>query len=93
MPVTFNFEYDGVAGINPGETITVGWVLFAGEFPPLIDHGQILRGGPGRHFVQVRTMDQEGESAGFSRAFFYTVRNLDSAFIYTGYNYIFPKVT
>jgi hypothetical protein len=93
MPVSMSYEYDGVTGIGPGETVQLGWCLFRGEFPdPLIDHTQIIRGGPGRHFVEVRRTVEEGETPGNCRAFFYTVKNLSSEFIYTGNNYIFFKV-
>jgi hypothetical protein len=92
MAVSMNFEYDGVTGLSPGETVEVGWCLFDGEFPPLIDGTQVLRGGPDRHFVEIRRTLDEG-ATGNCRAFFYTVRNLSSGFVYVGNNYIFPEVS
>ena len=94
MPIDMHFEYLGVLGINPGETVDVGWCLFDGEFPdPLIDHTIIFGGGPDRHFVEVRRTFDEGQTPGNCRAFFHSVRNLSSGFIYTGQNYIFFRVT
>lgn len=86
------YEYDGVLGLNAGQTANVGWLMFDGDFPPLIDHSIILRGSASRHFVQVRGFDQEGATPGFGRAVYYTVQNLDSEFIYTGLNYIWFNV-
>jgi hypothetical protein len=94
VPIDMHFEFQGVLGINSGQTVDVGWCLFDGEFPdPLIDHTQILRGGPDRHFVEVRRTLEEGQTPGFCRAFFYSIRNLSSDFIFTGQNYIFFRVT
>jgi len=93
MAVTLNYEYDGVTGLNPGQEVEIGSCLFDGEFPdPMIDHTIIIRGGADRHFVEVKRTLEEGQTPGFCRAFFYTVRNLSSGFIYTGNNYIFVKI-
>ncbi len=91
MAVTFNHEYLGVSSIGPGETVEIGWELFPGEFPPLIDHSYMVGFATGRHFLEVRTTVVEGRSSGFVRAFYYTIRNLDSHFMYTANDYIFPS--
>jgi hypothetical protein len=93
MAVSFSFEFLGTLSINGGQTVNVGWELFPGEFPPLIDHSIILRGGPGRNFVEVRDILHEGVTPGAFRAFNYNARNLSPNFIFTGMNYIFPKVS
>jgi hypothetical protein len=92
VAIRSTYENDGVLGLNAGELATVGWEMFDGDFPPLIDHSIILRGSAGRHFVRVTVFDQEGATPGFGRAVYYTVQNLDSEFIFTGLNYIWFNV-
>jgi len=90
--ITMTVEFDGLLGLNAGETATVGWLMFDGDWPPLIDHSIIIRGSSGRHFVQVRGFDQEGFTPGHGRASYYTVRNLDTEFIQTFMDYIWFNV-
>ena len=82
------FEYDGVLGLNAGETATVGWEMFDGDFPPLVDHSVILRGSESRHFVQVRGSTRKVRRRASGERSTTPLENLDSAFIYTGLNNI-----
>ncbi len=92
MPVTFAYEYMGITTVRPGETVEMGWELFPGEFPPLIDHSFFSVGGPGgyRTFLDVHPTVVEGPEPG-PRAFFYSVQNPNPGYAFMFTDFIFPK--
>jgi hypothetical protein len=92
MAIEMTFEKLGQVSIAAGATVQIGWQLFDGEFPPLIDHTSVFGFDSARHIVRVSTIDHEGPN---NRAFHYSVTNISSgpAIVVIPQHYIFFKAS
>jgi hypothetical protein len=90
MAIDVYFENLGQLSIAAGATVAVGWELFPGEFPPLINHTSVYGFDSARHIVRVGTIDHEGPN---NRSFHYSVTNISSgrAPVVIPLSYIFHK--
>jgi hypothetical protein len=92
MAITSTFEALGQVSIARGASVTIGWQLFEGEFPPLIDHTTVFGFDNGRHIVRVSGIDHEGPH---EKSFRYTATNVSTgpAPVVVPQHYIFFKVS
>jgi hypothetical protein len=95
MPITMQFETMGQLTLARGQTVHVGWELFADEFPPLINHTSMFGFDSGRHIVRVSVVDHEGPDSSGKASFHYSLTNVSTgpAQVVTSQRYIFFKAT
>ena len=92
MAIAMYFESLGIVSLAKDATVHIGWELFDGEFPPLINHTSVFGFDDARHVVRVSSLDHEGPG---TRAFHYYVTNISAgpAPVAFPQSYIFFKVT
>lgn len=92
MAIQMTFENLGQVSIAAGATVQIGWELFGGEFPPLINHTSVFGFDGARHIVRVSAVDHEGPH---NRSFHYSVTNISAgpAPVVIPQSYIFFKVS
>ncbi len=79
MPISMSFESLGQLALAKGETVHIGWELFANEFPPLINHTSMFGFDSGRHIVRVSLVDHEGPGPGTNNSsFHYSLTNVST---------------
>lgn len=96
MPITMSFERMGQLALAKGQSVRVGWQLFADELPPVIDHTKSFGFDSGRHIMRVSALDHEGAAHDMPHgAFYYTLTNVSTgpARVITPQHYIFFKAT
>lgn len=92
MAIQMFLENLGQVSIARGATVHVGFELFPGEFPPLINHTSVFGFDSARHIVRVGLMDHEGPN---NRSFRYSLTNISAgpAAVVAPLSYIFFKGT
>jgi hypothetical protein len=92
MAIEMFHENLGQLSLARGETVRIGWELFPGEFPPLINHTSVFGLDDARHIVRVSTVDHEGPH---NTSFHYSVTNISAgpAAVTFPQSYIFFKVS
>jgi hypothetical protein len=92
MAINMSFESLGQVSIAAGATVRIGWELFEGEFPPLVNHTSVFGFDSARHIVRVSAMDHEGPH---NRSFRYSVTNISTgpAPVVIPQSFIFFKVS
>jgi len=94
MAIEMKFEALGQIALARGQTVNIGWELFEGEFPPLVNHSNIVGFDDGRHKVQLGPMEHESKSVNGIHSFRYNVTNTSTgpAVIHLPQSYIFFTV-
>lgn len=90
MAITMSLEKLGQVSIAAGASIRIGWELFQGELPPIVDHTTVFGFDSFEHVVRVGPIDHVGPGA---RAFRYTATNVSGgpAAIVVPQHYLFFK--
>jgi hypothetical protein len=90
MAITMSLEKLGQVSIAAGASIRIGWELFPGELPPIVDHTLVFGFDRFEHVVRVGPIDHVGPN---SRAFRYTATNVSGgpAVVVVPQHYLFFK--
>jgi hypothetical protein len=89
MAVQMNFESLGQLSLNRDATVQIGWQLFEGEFPPLINHtNNFTFGGTGGLRLRLSTVDHDHLIFRYS----VSVVGGGTGVVVFPQSYVFPKV-